>query len=73
MLASRGLNTLPCGVPSLGIICFPVSGSMYPATSDFRRRSKVLSHVIHDFIIFSIISWGILSKHLDMSPCMTHW
>ena len=72
ILANRGLSKKPCGVPSWGIICLPLSLSIYPATSDFLIRSKVLSQIIVERRILFIVSCGILSKHLDISPWMTH-
>ena len=72
MFDRSGLSTLPCGVPSVFFTSFSVVGSMYPAVRDFLISCKVLSHLIFDSMRFMIISWGILSKHLLMSPWITH-
>ena len=44
-LASNGLKMLPYGIPSLGFICKPVSGSINLAVRDLQISCKVLSQV----------------------------
>nr|QCW06974.1 hypothetical protein [Drechslerella brochopaga] len=70
--ANSGLRTLPWGVPMLEVTIFPFIGSLYPTLNVLFTMMRNLWHFIFWRRIFKMISWGILSKHLDISPWMTH-
>ena len=70
MLESKGERILPWGVPILDLSRFPFS-SMCPTFSPLSIRVRVLGQDTLSLIESSINLWGILSKHLEMSPFIT--
>ena len=70
MLESKGERILPWGVPILDLSNFPFS-SMCPTFSPLSIKVRVLEQDIFSLIELSITLWGILSKHLEISPLIT--